>query len=264
MSTGNDLLSTSRPNWSTFVAPASVALAILLMWQAVCHGQAIPESVLPTPAQVGLALREEFASGRLARDVGVSMGRVLVGYVLAVVFGVPSGLLLGGIPVLRAAFLPVLNFLRCLSPITWIPFAILWFGVGHAPVIFLIFMGASFPMVLATCVATTRIPTIYGRIAREFGLRGLSRWSWMVLPAVLPDVLAAMRVSIGVAWLVLVAAEMVAGQDGLGFAIWDARNGLRPDLLIAEMFVIGGIGIILDRSLATLARHPFVRWGHER
>jgi NitT/TauT family transport system permease protein len=154
--------------------------------------------------------------------------------------------------------------LRNLSPLAWIPFAVLWLGIGDPPAIFLIFMAAFFPIVLSTGAAVASIPSVYFRVARDLGIHGAALLREVTLPAIAPQVITTLRVAVGLSWLVVVAAEMIAGRDGLGFAVWDARNGLRIDLLGAAMVTIGLIGVGLDRLLVRLTLVPSVRWGYER
>ena len=236
----------------------------MLLWGGLGAFGVFPPAVVPSPGEAAKAFADEVRSGRLARDVVASLFRVTGGFGLAVLLGIPAGLWLGCSELARRAFLPYVNFCRCLSPLAWIPFAILWFGIGDAPAIFLIFLAAFFPLTLATISAVATIPSIYFQVAAEFGLTGGRRWRLIVLPAIAPQVITALRVTGGLSWLVVVAAEMLAGRDGLGFAVWDARNGLRMDLLVATMMVIGTIGVAMDRLLAKLTRIPSVRWGYER
>jgi NitT/TauT family transport system permease protein len=207
---------------------------------------------------------EEIGSGRLFEDLVVSLFRVMAGYLLAVLLSVPFGLWLGHHPHARTAFLPAVNFFRNLSPLSWIPFAVLWFGIGDAPAIFLIFLSTFFPMALAVTAAVANIPAVYFQVGREYGLHGVRLLTGVTLPAIMPQFITALRVTAGVAWLVVVAAEMISGRDGLGFAIWDSRNGLRTDLTVCGMIVIGLIGVGIDRLLVQLTRMPGVRWGYER
>ena len=144
------------------------------------------------------------------------------------------------------------------------PFAILWLGVGDAASIFLIFLAVFFPVVLATLAAVAGIPVVHFRVARSYGLHGFEKLTQVTLPAIMPQVITTLRVAAGVAWLVDVAAEMIAGRDGLGFAVMDSRNGLRTDILVVEMIVIGIIGVLIDRVLVQLTTIPSVRWGYER
>lgn len=238
-----------------------VAIAI---WSALWLLQAFPPSVFPSPLAVAKGLAEEVRTSRLFSDLVASLFRVTTGFVLAVFLGIPVGLWLGQHVRLRFALLPAINFFRSLSPLAWIPFAILWFGIGDLPAIFLIFMACFFPVVIATVAAVAGIPSVYFRVARDYDFNGLELLTKVTLPAIAPQVITSLRVTAGLAWLVVVAAEMIAGRDGLGFAIWDARNGLRMDLLVAGMIVIGVIGMVLDRVLMRLTRIRSIRWGYER
>ena len=237
---------------------------IVAIWGAVSALGLFPESLFPSPASVARGLLVEASSGRLLQDVLASIFRVGAGFLLATALGVPAGLLLGQSRVASAALLPMVNFFRNLSPLAWIPFAILWLGIGDPPAIFLIFMAAVFPVILSTAAAVAGIPSVYFRVARDLGIGGTRLLTEVTLPAIAPQVITTLRVTAGLSWLVVVAAEMIAGRDGLGFAVWDARNGLRIDLLAAVMVVIGLIGVGLDRLLVQLTRIPSVRWGYER
>lgn len=239
-------------------------VAIVLLWAGVSSVSLFPPSLFPHPAIVARGMVAELASGRLVEDVIASMFRVAVGFLLAMSAGIPAGLLLGHSPMARAAFLPLVNFFRNLSPLAWIPFAILWLGIGDPPAIFLIFMAGVFPVILSTSAAVANIPSVYFRVARDLGIEGWRLLRDVTLPAIAPQVITTLRVTAGLSWLVVVAAEMIAGRDGLGFAVWDARNGLRIDLLAAVMIVIGLIGVGIDRVLLQLTRIPSVRWGYER
>ena len=239
-------------------------VALVLLWAAIASLRVFPESLFPHPTAVARGLLQELASGRLLNDAVASLFRVCSGFFLATLLGVPFGLVIGGSVRAREALLPTVNFFRSLSPLAWIPFAVLWFGIGDPSVIFLIFMAAFFPIVLSTVAAVASIPSVYFRVARDLGLEGPALLRDVTLPAIAPQVITALRVTAGLSWLVVVAAEMIAGTDGLGFAVWDARNGLRIDLLGAAMVAIGLIGVVVDRVLLRLTLLPSVRWGYER
>jgi NitT/TauT family transport system permease protein len=244
--------------------PLAVAALAVVVWSVLSALGVFPESAFPSPLAVAAAFGQEARNGRLFDDTVASLFRVAFGFSLAIALGVPLGLWMGHREVVRTALLPGVNFFRNLSPLAWIPFAILWFGIGDVPTIFLIFMAAFFPVVLATSAAVAGIPAVYFRVARDYGFRGVELLTRVTLPAILPQIITALRVTAGLAWVVVVAAEMIAGQDGLGFAIWDARNGLRMDLLVVGMITIGLIGVAIDRLLMLLTRIPSVRWGYER
>jgi NitT/TauT family transport system permease protein len=249
-----------RRRW---LLPLTVLAGALAAWASIAAIGAFPRGHFPSPAQVFRGFLEEIREGRLARDIVASLFRVSAGFALALLLGIPVGLWLGVRAAARAAWLPAINFFRNLSPIAWIPFAILWFGIGDLPVIFLVFMATFFTLALTVTAAVAGIPSVYFRVAHDHGIAGRALLYRVTLPAILPQLITALRITAGMAWLVLVAAEMIAGDDGLGFAIHDARNGLRTDLVVVGMIVIGSIGVIIDRLLWTLTRIPSVRWGYE-
>lgn len=241
-----------------------VLLTALAIWSLLTWLRVFPESVFPSPIAVAKGFGEEISSGRMYNDLVASLFRVTAGFALATVLGIPLGLWLGQGARARIALLPAINFFRSLSPLAWIPFAILWFGIGDKPAIFLIFMASFFPIVLATISAVASIPNVYFRVARDYGIKGFDMLTQVTLPAIAPQVITTLRVTAGLSWLVVVAAEMIAGRDGLGFAIWDARNGLRMDLLVVGMIVIGIIGVVIDRLLVQLMKIESIRWGYDR
>jgi NitT/TauT family transport system permease protein len=244
--------------------PLGVGIIAVALWHVLCAVGFLPDSAVPSPLAVMKGFLEEARRGRLFDDLIASLFRVSSGFLLAVGLGIPLGLFMGLNTHIRAALLPGVNFFRSLSPLAWIPFAILWFGIGDKPAIFLIFMAAFFPIVLSTAAAVAGIPAVYFRVARDYGFRGMEFHTQVTIPAIMPQVITTLRVTAGLSWLVVVAAEMIAGQDGLGFLIWDARNALRPDLLVVGMVIIGIIGVILDRILAEMTKIPSVRWGYDK
>lgn len=255
----------SRPGGiRVILLPLGTFAAFLLIWALVWKARIFHQSALPSPVEVSRALVDELRSGRLFADLIASLFRVTLGFFMAIALGIPAGLWMGRSLQARLALLPAMNFFRNLSPLAWIPFAILWFGLGDAPAVFLILMAGFFPVAVATMAATASIPEVYFRVADAHGIRGVERLFQVTLPAIMPELITTLRVTAGVCWLVVVAAEMIAGRDGLGFAVIDSRNGLRTDLLVVEMIVIGVIGVLIDRILIRLTRIPSVRWAYER
>jgi NitT/TauT family transport system permease protein len=259
----------SAPVWkgrnaARFILPVIVVLGFLLIWYFISYTNLFPAYALPSPRAVLKSFREEILAGRLINDIIASLWRVAVGFVISAALGIPVGLWLGQHFRARQAFVPMLNFFRFLSPLAWIPFAILWFHIGDKPAIFLIFMATFFPLALATMAAVATIPSIYFRVAQDYSYKGIELLTKVTFPAVLPQVITALRVSYGIAWVVIVAAEMVGCQDGMGYGIWEARNGLRLDSAVCYMIIIGLLGMGIDRLLAQLTKLPNVRWGYER
>ena len=245
--------------------PSLVVLgSLLVIWWFVCGYNIFPSYALPSPIDVLKSFKEEIVAGRLFDDIAASLWRVVIGFSLSAALAIPAGLWLGQHAASRRAFLPMLNFFRFLSPLAWIPFAILWFHIGDKPAIFLIFMAAFFPLALAVMSAVATIPNIYFRVAHDYNYKGFALLTKVTFPAVLPQIITSLRVIYGIAWIVIVAAEMVGCQDGLGYGIWEARNGLRLDLAVCYMIVIGLIGMGIDRVLIQFTKLPNVRWGYER
>jgi NitT/TauT family transport system permease protein len=158
---------------------------------------------------------------------------------------------------------PILQILRPISPLAWIPIAILWFGVGDLAAIFLIFVGCFFPLMLTAINAVQSIPAVYVNAGRNFGLISAALVYRVLYPAVVPNLIVGLRITLGIAWLVVVAAEMIAVSSGLGFLIIDARNaGNRYDLVLAGMLIIGVIGLLLDMGMRSLEKVKSFRWGY--
>lgn len=238
------------------------ALLVGLWWLAVAVSGSM---VFPSPWQVVQGMVELVREGTLVQHVTASLFRVGVGYLLAASLAIPLGILMGWFAGAFVAFNPLIQLLRPISPIAWIPVAILWFGVGDVSPIFLIFLSSFFPMVVGTVAGVHTIEQQYIRAARNFDVKGLKLFRLVVLPGALPQVITGMRIGLGVAWLVVVAAEMIAINSGLGYLIIDSRNaGNRYDLVLAGMVMIGVIGLILDALMRHLEGLDQVRWRYAR
>lgn len=247
--------------WGRVFLPLGTAALLLFAWDL---GVRISGSDLfPKPLEVVRGIIELVQKGLLLKYVVASLFRVTWGFGLAVLIGVPLGLVLGWF---RPAFLalnPVIQVLRPISPIAWIPVAILWFGVDDTAPVFLIFLASVFPITVSAMAAVMNMQSVYLRAAQNFGLQGLPLFRRIILPATLPQIITGIRIALGVAWLVVVAAEMIAVNSGLGYLIIDARNaGKRYDLVVAGMVMIGLIGLVLDLLVRQLEKFDEVRWGY--
>ncbi len=225
----------------------AVSFAVLLVvWEAFALSGAFPASLFPSPVAVVSALVERAASGQLVLDVGASMYRFLIGYVLACTSAVLLGLVMGWCTRAWEFLNPIVQFLRPISPVAWLPFIVLWLGIGDVPAIVVIFLAAFFPVLLSTVGAVRRIDPVYLKVSRNFGLTSVATLFKVVLPASFPVIANALHIALGTAWIFLVAGEMAGTQSGLGFLIVDARNNLRADDLLAAIVVIGVLGVVLD------------------
>jgi NitT/TauT family transport system permease protein len=241
--------------------PLAVGVLLLLAWHYAVWLSG--SDIFPTPKLVLLGLVELAQQGLLLKYVVASLFRVTWGFGLAVLVGVPLGLVLGWFRFAFVALNPFIQILRPISPIAWIPVAILWFGVKDTAPIFLIFLASVFPITVSAMAAVMNMQQVYLRAAQNFGLSGLPLFRRVILPAALPQIITGIRIALGVAWLVVVAAEMIAVNSGLGYLIIDARNaGKRYDLVVAGMVLIGLIGLVLDVLVRQLEKFDEVRWGY--
>jgi NitT/TauT family transport system permease protein len=248
----------------TKIVPPTVVIMLLIAiwWILVVRNDS---AIFPTPWQVVTGAWDLARDGTLWQHIGASLFRVGIGFGMAFLVAVPLGLWIGWVGGAYRTLNPIFQMLRPISPIAWIPIAILWFGVGDLSPIFLIFISSVFPMMVQTTSGVHTIDRRYLRAAANFGV---SRWvlfGRVVIPAVLPEIIVGIRIGIGVAWLVVVAAEMIALRSGLGYLIIDSRNaGNRYDLVIASMIIIGAIGLLLDGTTRLLERLKSVKWRYVR
>ncbi|RKT89256.1 NitT/TauT family transport system permease protein [Saccharopolyspora antimicrobica] len=235
----------SRARW---IAPtAAIAVAVLLWWflTTVLAGEdRLLNSFAPqhaVPAIADLAQR-----GVLFGDIAASLWRLLAGLLIAAAIGVPLGFAVGSLVALERATRPVFQFLRMVSPLSWAPVAVALFGIGHRPVIFLVAAAALWPIVLNTAAGVHAVDPGHRLVARSLGATRTEVLTSVVLPATRGHVLTGVRVALGIAWVVLVPAEMLGVDSGLGYQILNARDQLAYDQMMAVILVIGVLGYLLD------------------
>lgn len=246
--------------WERLFWPLLACALFLALWHYLVVWSAT--KVFPSPLAVQRGIAELAGKALLWRYIGDSLRRVVLGYGTAIVLGIPVGLTLGWYPAANQVINPVLQILRPISPIAWIPVSIILFGVGDKTAVFLIFLCAFFPIVVACVDGVSNVPSVYRRAGRNFGLTPAQLLARVVFPAALPQIIIGLRIALGIAWLVVVAAEMIAVDSGLGYLVIDARNsGKRYDLVVAAMVLIGLIGLGLDICFRRLRRIRSVRWG---
>jgi NitT/TauT family transport system permease protein len=251
---------TKARGWEKFCWPLIAAALLLALWHYSVIWTAT--KVFPSPMSVEMGVVELFQKHVLWADISDSLRRVAIGFGLAVAIGIPLGLWLGWNSAANQVVNPVIQLVRPISPIAWIPVAIIFFGVGERAAIFLIFLGALFPILVACVGGVSSVPAIYRSAGRNFGLSTPQLLRRVIFPAALPQILIGARLALGIAWLVVVAAEMIAVDSGLGYLVIDSRNsGKRYDLVVAAMLLIGIIGLALDFCFRRLERIKSVRWG---
>lgn len=245
------------------IMPYVVLLLFILIWQAISSSGLFLPTLLPSPIMVMEAGWELAVKGVLWLHITSSLIRVFLGFGLATLLAIPAGLVLGRFGKLHHALNPLIQILRPISPIAWIPLAILWFGIGDRPAVFIIFITTFFPVLIATIAAVRNIEPIFIRTAVNFGASNRDILFKILFPAAFPNIFVSLRIALGTAWVIIVAAEMVGMRSGLGFLILDSRNFLRTDMVIAGMIIIGLIGFALDRVMIMFENRIRRRWGYK-
>src|SRR5471030_1322592 len=198
-------------------------------------------------------------SGEMIRDAYASLYRVMVGFLTGAVLALPLGLMMGANDRIYKLFNPLIQILRPIPPIAFIPLSILWFGLGNPPAIFLIVIGAFFPVLMNTIAGVRQVDSIYLRAARNLGASGSTMFLRVILPAAVPYILSGVRTGIGTAFIVVIVSEMIAVNNGLGFRILEAREYFWSDKIMAGMITIGLIGLAIDVAVNKLNNH-LLRW----
>lgn len=231
---------------------------ILVLWEGAARLGWLPPVLLPAPSKVAWSLLDwifgidesaQAYTGRWASDALASAFRVFSGFAISAVTGTVLGIAIGWSRLIERTIEPTIQLLRPVPPVSWIPLAIIWFGVANKPAIFLVFLATFFPILINTIHGTRTIDRNLIRAAAMVGTEGLAIVWFVVLPAALPSIMAGLRISIGIAWMVTVTAEMLAVKSGLGYVLWDSYYFLRYDLVMAAMASIGVLGFLSDLVL---------------
>ncbi len=241
------------------IAPIAGFALFVLLWQIVAQtgGQ------IPTPAKVWDAAVKVFSDPFYRKgpnDQGIgwnilaSLQRVGVGFGLAALVGIPLGFMIGRFQFLDDMSSPIISLLRPVSPLAWLPIGLLVFKAANPAAIWTIFICSLWPMIINTAVGVRQIPQDYMNVAKVLNLSEWKVFTKILFPAVLPFVLTGVRLSIGVAWLVIVAAEMLTGGVGIGFWVWDEWNNLNVQHIIIAIFTVGIVGLLLELGMVALAR----------
>lgn len=218
-------------------------------------------ALFPAPLDVAKAFAEITSDGTLADGVTASMFRFVIGYLLSVVAGIGLGLLIGNVNILFRLTNPVIQMIRPIAPVAWMPFIVLLIGIGDTPAIVIIFLAGFFPVLLTTARGVHTVDETYLKVASNYGISRLKTVFSIILPAVFPQIANSLHIALGTSWIFLVSGEMVGTQSGLGYMIIDARNNLRTDILLATMIVIGVIGFILDYLIGKFEKKVLSYYG---
>jgi nitrate/nitrite transport system permease protein len=248
-----------RATLAKLCAPLLGLLAFLLLWHAVARsGGQLPTPALTWEAAVQVFSDPFYRKGPNDQGIGwnvlSSLARVGVGFGLAAAIGIPLGFIVGRFAFAGRMAAPLVALLRPVSPLAWLPIGLLVFKAANPAAIWTIFICSLWPMILNTAAGVRQVPQEYLNVARVLGLREWKVFTRILFPAALPYMLTGVRLSIGVAWLVIVAAEMLTGGVGIGFWVWDEWNNLNVQHIIIAIFVIGIVGLALEALLLLVAR----------
>lgn len=244
---------------SAIAGPLAGLVLLLVVWQII----SLKISGIPGPANTFHAAVELFRHpfyNKGPNDVGIgwnilaSLGRVAIGFLLAAAVGIPVGFLIGRFSALDSICAPVISLLRPVSPLAWLPLGLLLFKAANPAAIWAIFICSIWPMIINTAEGVKRVPQDYLNVARVLNLSERKIFTRILLPSALPNLITGVRLSIGTAWLVIVAAEMLTGGTGIGFWLWDEWNNLNVQHILIAIFIIGLVGLMLDVALLALAR----------
>lgn len=240
------------------VAPLIGLAAFTLLWAIVSATSGLPSPVKTWQSAVALFSDPFYSKGPNDQGIGWnilnSLARVGMGFGLAALIGIPLGFLIGRVVFLSRMLAPIVSLLRPVSPLAWLPIGLYVFKEAQPAAIWVIFISSIWPMLINTAVGVTRIPQDYLNVARVLNLSEWKVMTRILFPAVLPYLLTGVRLSIGVAWLVIVAAEMLTGGVGLGFWVWDEWNNLKVEHIAIAIITIGAVGLALEQALVLLAR----------
>ncbi len=252
----------ARPGLRDFALGMGTIVAFLVVWHLVYASEAFPPWAFPGPIQVAQAFAAALGDGTLLANTWDSVVRQFVGVLLAVVAGVPAGLLLGSSSTIRAMFLPLCRLVYPIPGLAWVPLAILWFGVGFKSTVFVIFFTGIWPILFNTMAGVMTLSGQYTDVARVFLAPRMLYIRKILVPGSLPFIITGVRLTYGVGWRVIIGAEMISSIHGLGFMIDDARWQLRPDIMVAGMITIAMIGWVVENwAFDWLEKVTIERWG---
>lgn len=248
---------TAVPRAAVVVAALLGAVTFLGAWWLIVALHVVAPIFLPSPATVARAFWTMCADGVAMPNALISIGRVWSAFLLSVLIAVPLGILMSGYRIIGAFLEPLIDFIRYLPVPALVPLAIIWFGVGEETKIFLLWLGTFFQLVLMVAADMKRVPGEYFETAYTLGAKPHETLGTVALPAMLPQLMDSMRISLGWCWTYVIIAEIVASDSGLGFVIWTARRFMKTDQVMAGVIMIGLIGLLTDQCLRLLHRYLF-------
>jgi taurine transport system permease protein len=235
------------------------AVGFIGLWEALAASGLIDAEFFPPPTRVSGELVKLLNDGTLITYALVSARRVLTGFAFSAVFGIALGILLGTTRPLRWLVQPVISIIRPLPSLAWIPLSLLWLGIGEEQKYAIVFMGTLAPLVVYVTDATLRVDPLYVRAAQNLGASRIAVMWEVILPAALPSIVSALKVTLALAWTCIVSAEMVGAKDGLGYLIWNAKDWSNVPQVICGMLAISATVLVLDTAVRVV-EHRLIPW----
>ncbi|ACC75248.1 binding-protein-dependent transport systems inner membrane component (plasmid) [Paraburkholderia phymatum STM815] len=256
----------ARGKWNSYWLTTAVLVICVVLWQAVSMAGIFPAFALPSPVAVWQAfieiVRNGYGGQSLISDILISCFRIVIGFVGAIAIGVPIGLLMSRNKIVFDIIDPLLQFVRPVPPLAYIPLLVVWFGIGELPKAILILVGTIPVIIIGTMSGVKSTPPLRISVARTLGASNAQIFRKVVLPSALPEIFTAMRVGIGVAWTCLVAAELIAASSGLGWLVQFAGQALQVGIVIVGIVIIGLIGYAMELVIRKI-ENVVVPWrGH--
>ena len=235
-------------------------LIVIMIWKIVTYLRIFNPVILPSPESIGQAFLSELISGELLKHIQISLFRVFLGFGIGSAMAVSLGLLIGWSEKAKSFVDPIVEIVRPIPPMAWIPLSILWFGIGELPKIFIIILGVFFPVLTNTVVGVRSIEKGLLKLARSMGLKGFTLFKEVIVVGASPFIITGLRIGLGFGWMCLVTAELIAAQAGLGYMIEEAKMLLLTNKVILGMLTIGFLGILIDRLIMRLEKIVLPWW----
>jgi NitT/TauT family transport system permease protein len=253
--------------WAAAARRMATPAIVLIIWQASVGAFRFGSGFIPMPSEAvqslaiwifGGATGDRY-SGTWVASVEASFGRVISGFIVASLMGILIGMLIGRSRVLSDLIDPLVQALRPIPVSAWVPFSLVFFGIGPGAAIFLVALGAFFPVVLNTVSGARQVSVLHLRSSRMLGAGALRSVLLVVIPSASPSILVGLRLAMGLSWVLLIVAEMVAVKSGLGYELWNAYYYSRMDVIVAAMLTIGVLGFLSDRVIVMISNYV-LRW----
>lgn len=236
-----------------------IPVIIVAFWYCATTYGSVPPGILPSIPRVAETFKEMIQSGQLQQDLLVSLSRVVKGYLVSAVLGITLGSLMGMFRTVKELFLPIVTVIRQIPMIAWIPLIILWCGIGETSKVVIIVLAAFFQILVNTQNGIETTPVGYIEVARLYKLNPWKTFTNVYLPHALPHILVGLKLGLGVSWMAVVAAELIAATTGIGYRMSNARSMMQSNVVIVCMIVVGLIGVLMDKGIGILFGY-FTPW----